>query len=234
MAKLTVANEEGRPRIVEQPPLIVRPPIADHANEILDFIKEYWQSVRADVRRLLARFEVVDVARKVVGVGSVGTRCYVVLLLDALATPLFLQVKEAEASVLERHWPATEKLTPGRRVVEGQQVMQAASDVFLGWGSGAENSSYVRQLKDMKGSVEVERLSPTLFAEYSALCGWALARAHAQSGKGQEVSEYLGSSAKFDEAVADFAVAYAQQVDDDHAQLLAAIDDGRVEAQRGV
>jgi uncharacterized protein (DUF2252 family) len=234
MAKLTVADAAGRPRIVEQPPLIVHPPPTDNAEEVLDFIKQYWQSVRADVRRLLTRFEVVDVARKVVGVGSVGTRCYVVLLRDALGTPLFLQVKEAEASVLEQHWPASEEQTPGRRVVEGQQVMQAASDVFLGWGSGAANSSYVRQLKDMKGSVEVERLSPTMFTEYSALCGWALARAHAQSGKAADVSAYLGSSTKFDDAIADFALAYSRQVEDDYAHLLAAIEDGRVEAQRGV
>jgi uncharacterized protein (DUF2252 family) len=174
-------------------------------------------------------------ARKVVGVGSVGTRCYVVLLLDRLGRPLFLQVKEAEPSVLKPHWPSAETLEPGRRVVEGQQVMQAASDVFLGWGSTRDgHHAYVRQLRDMKGSVDLERLSPSTFSGYCGVCGLALARAHAQSGKAAEVSAYLGSSTKFDEAIADFTLAYARQVEDDYAHLLAAIEGDLVEAQRGV
>jgi uncharacterized protein (DUF2252 family) len=235
LAKLTVADEGGMPRIVDQPPLVVRVTDADHPDEVADFVGRYQQSVRADVRRLLTQFEFVDMARKVVGVGSVGTRCYVVLLRDRLGRPLFLQVKEAEPSVLEPHWPPRDALEPGRRVVEGQQVMQAASDVFLGWGSARDgHHAYVRQLRDMKGSVDLERLSPSTFSGYCGVCGWALARAHAQSGKAADVSAYLGSSTKFDEAIADFALAYSRQVEDDYAHLLAAIEDGRVEAQRGV
>jgi uncharacterized protein (DUF2252 family) len=235
LAKLTMSDGTGKPRIVDQPPLVVRMTDADEPGAVADFVERYQQSVRADVRRLLTQFEFADMARKVVGVGSVGTRCYVVLLLDRLGRPLFLQVKEAEPSVLEPHWPSSPTLEPGRRVVEGQQVMQAASDVFLGWGStrGGQHA-YVRQLRDMKGSVDLERLSPSTFSGYCRVCGLALARAHAQSGKAADVDAYLGSSRKLDEAVADFAVAYAQQVEDDHARLLAAIDDGRVEVQRGV
>jgi uncharacterized protein (DUF2252 family) len=235
LTKLTVTDEGGKPRIVDQPPLVVRVTAVDQPEEVEEFFEHYARSVRVDVRRLLARFEFVDVARKVVGVGSVGTRCFVLMLVDRLGNPLFLQVKEAEQSVLERHWPSAETLEPGRRVVEGQQIMQAASDVFLGWGStrGGQHA-YVRQLRDMKGSVEVELLSPSLFENYCVACGLVLARAHAQSGAAAEISAYLGASAKFDDAVADFAIAYARQVEQDHAQLVAAIDDGRIEAQRGV
>jgi uncharacterized protein (DUF2252 family) len=235
MAKLTVTDDEGRPRIVEQPPLIVRPPEPDDQGEIVAFVEEYRASVRADVRRLLSHFEIVDVSRKVVGVGSVGTRCYVALLLDDHDAPLFLQVKEAESSVLAKYWPAAETLEPGRRVVEGQQIMQAASDVFLGWGSTPGGThSYVRQLRDMKGSAELDHATPTTLAEYTALCGRVLARAHAQSGKAAAIADYLGSSTRFDDAVADFALAYATQTDQDHAELLAAIEGGRIEAFRGV
>jgi uncharacterized protein (DUF2252 family) len=235
LAKLTVTDDEGRPRIVDQPPLVVRVTPDDQPDEVEAFVERYAKSIRADVRQLLSRFEFVDMARKVVGVGSVGTRCFVVLLLDSHGTPLFLQVKEAEYSVLAPHWPSANRLEPGRRVVEGQQVMQAASDVFLGWGSTRSGQhAYVRQLRDMKGSVEVDRLSPSSFMGYCAVCGWALARAHAQSGKAAEVSAYLGSSGRFDQAVAEFAMAYAGQVEEDHAQLVAAIDDDRVEVQRGV
>lgn len=235
LAKLTVIDENGLPRIVEQPPLVVRLPITDDAPGVRRLIESYRRSLRANVRNLLSRFHVVDVARKVVGVGSVGTRCYVVLLLDESGSPLFLQIKQAEASILEKYWPPTEHLEPGRRVVEGQQVMQAASDIFLGWGAelGGEDY-YVRQLWDMKGSINVNQLTAPALLDCAILCGWTLARAHAQSGKAAEIAGYLGSTTTFDEAVADFAMLYAVQVEQDHAQLLAAIKGGQVEVQLGL
>jgi uncharacterized protein (DUF2252 family) len=234
LAKLTVSDEEGRPRIVEQPPLVVRLPVPDDASGIGTFVEALLSSLRTDVRWLLSQFHVVDVARKVVGVGSVGTRCYVVLLLDSIGSPLFLQLKEAEDSVLAPYWPPTDTIESGRRVVQGQQIMQAASDVFLGWGSDADGKHfYTRQLWDMKGSIDINRLTAPTLIDYASLCGWTLARAHAQSGKAAEVAGYLGSTAVFDEAIADFAMGYARQVELDHAELVAAVADGRVEAHSG-
>lgn len=235
LAKLTVIDENGLPRIVEQPPLVVRLPITDDAPGVRGLIESYRRSLRANVRNLLSRFHVVDVARKVVGVGSVGTRCYVVLLLDESGSPLFLQIKQAEASILEKYWPPTERLEAGRRVVEGQQVMQAASDIFLGWGADLGGKDfYVRQLWDMKSSIDVNQLTAPALIDCAVLCGWTLARAHAQSGKAAEIAGYLGSTTTFDEAVADFAMLYAVQVEQDHAKLLAAIEGGQVEVQLGL
>jgi uncharacterized protein (DUF2252 family) len=235
LAKMTVADTEGSPRIALQPPLVVPLGMPDEATTVATFLDQYSHSLRADVRLLLSSFTVVDAARKVVGVGSVGTRCFVVLLVDRHRTPLFLQVKQAESSVLAHYWPPGEALDPGQRVVAGQQIMQAASDVFLGWAAYPDGTHYyVRQLRDMKGSIDIDRLSAPTLVDYVGLCGRALARAHAQSGRAPEIGGYLGSSSRFDDAVADFAVGYARQVKLDHAQLLAAIADGRIDAKPGV
>jgi uncharacterized protein (DUF2252 family) len=179
----------------------------------------------------LDRFRLVDVARKVVGVGSVGTRSYVALLLDRKDAPLFLQIKEADRSVLEPHWKRTKVKRQGRRVVEGQRIMQAASDVFLGWATDEEGRDfYVRQFKDMKGSIDVSNLGSSTLREYLELCGCTLARAHARSGGAQEISEYLGSGEKFDEAIAAFARSYADQNSVDYQGLVDAVKAGKIDA----
>jgi uncharacterized protein (DUF2252 family) len=174
----------------------------------------------------------VDAARKVVGVGSVGTRAYVVLLEGRdRDDPLFLQVKEAGPSVLEGHATASTHEHHGHRVVTGQRLMQAASDIFLGWFRGTEGRDfYWRQLKDMKGSAKVETMSPDELLIYAELCGWALARAHACSGDRVQIAGYLGKSERFDVAIADFAQAYADQNERDHAALCDAVKSGRIEA----
>jgi Uncharacterized protein conserved in bacteria (DUF2252) len=196
-------------------------------------VADYQASLREDVAMLLSRFRPVDVAHKVVGVGSVGTRCFIVLLLDDQDAPLFLQVKEAQQSVLERYWRPSPTEHPGQRVVAGQRIMQSASDSFLGWSSADGHHFYIRQLRDMKGSAPIEALSPLALTEYLELCGWALARAHAQSGRTAEIAGYLGSSNVFDEAIVRFATAYADQNEVDHQALLAAITAGRITAQPG-
>jgi uncharacterized protein (DUF2252 family) len=177
----------------------------------------------------------VDAARKVVGVGSVGTRAFVVLLEGRDENdPLFLQVKEAGASVLDGHVPSGPHEHHGHRVVAGQRLMQAASDIFLGWFRGTEGRDfYWRQLKDMKGSAKVENMSPHELVLYADLCGWVLARAHARSGDRVQIASYLGKSERFDRAVADFAVAYADQNEQDHAALCAAVKSGRLPAEAG-
>jgi uncharacterized protein (DUF2252 family) len=181
-------------------------------------------------------------ARKVVGVGSVGTRCWIVLMLGRDASdPVFLQVKEAERSVLEDFAGASEYANHGQRVVAGQRLMQAASDIFLGWQrtqvdlDGRPHDYYVRQLRDEKFSAAIEAMSPAGMLAYGALCGWTLARAHARSGDRIAIAAYLGQSAVFDQAVATFAVAYADQNERDHQALTAAVASGRVTAtdQRG-
>jgi uncharacterized protein (DUF2252 family) len=175
------------------------------------------------------------VARKVVGVGSVGSRAYVVLLEGRdRDDPLFLQVKEAGASVLERYVPSSTYEHHGHRVVAGQRLMQAASDIFLGWfrGTGGRDF-YWRQLKDMKGSAKVETMSPDELVLYAGLCGWALARAHARSADRVQIAGYLGKSDSFDRAIADFAKGYADQTERDHAALCAAVRSGRLPAEAG-
>ncbi len=184
----------------------------------------------------------MDVARKVVGVGSVGTRCFILLLSGRdESDPLFLQIKEAGRSVLEEHLPVSRPSAEapvvhgGRRVVTGQHLMQAASDIFLGWTSGpAGRHFYGRQLRDMKGSAVIARMTPADLRQYADLCGRTLARAHARSGDRFAVAGYLGRSDVFAEAIADFSVRYADRTVADHAELLAAVDDGTVTAQRGV
>jgi uncharacterized protein (DUF2252 family) len=232
LSKLTKIVD-GHRNIIDDPPLLVRIPEGDELRvQINAILESYKRSLQEDRRRLLERYRFVDAARKIVGVGSVGTRAYVVLLEGRdRDDPLFLQVKEAGASVLERYVEPSPYEHHGHRVVAGQRLMQAASDIFLGWFRGTEGRDfYWRQLKDMKGSAKVESMSADELALYGGLCGWALARAHARSGDRVQIAAYLGKSERFDVAVADFAVAYADQNERDHAALCAAVKAGRVEA----
>ncbi len=186
---------------------------------------------------LLSRYRVIDGAIKVVGVGSVGTRCSIVLLEGRdQHDPLFLQVKQATSSVLEDHLPASEYANNGQRVVQGQRLMQAASDSFLGWTKSArgEHDYYWRQLKDMKASPELEGADADSLHRLARVCGWTLARAHARSGKAAAIANYLGKGPVFDAAIGEFAVAYADQNQRDHAAFKEAITTGRIEAHEAV
>jgi uncharacterized protein (DUF2252 family) len=236
LSKLT-GVVDGRRTIIDDPPLLVRIPEGDELRtQVYAILESYKRTLQEDRRHLLERYRFVDAARKVVGVGSVGTRAYVVLLEGRdRDDPLFLQVKEAGASVLEGHVPSSIYQHHGLRVVAGQRLMQAASDIFLGWFRGTEGRDfYWRQLKDMKGSAKVETMSPDELVIYAGLCGWALARAHARSGDRVQVAAYLGKSDRFDRAVADFAMAYAEQNEQDHAALRAAVKSGRLPADEEI
>jgi uncharacterized protein (DUF2252 family) len=224
-----VREEAGDFRIVDQPPLIFHPAAADAPAIIHEFIETYRESLPGDRRVLFDRYRFRDLAVKVVGVGSVGTRCFVALFSSAGEHPLLLQVKEANASVLERFTRTEPVPHNGERVVVGQRLMQPASDIFLGWGTGsAGRHFYIRQLRDMKVSVTIGSSATALLA-YAGYCGRALARAHANSGDAAMIAGYLGKRTVFDEAVAAFAVGYADQTERDHATLVEAIRDGRVE-----
>jgi uncharacterized protein (DUF2252 family) len=183
------------------------------------------------VDALLEHFKIVDFALKVVGV---GTHCYIALAMDAKGRPLFLQVKQATASVLEPYIRRSSLQHHGRRVVAGQKIMQAASDSFLGWSTEGNRHYYVRQFRDMKGSMNVEPLDASGLKEYGGLCGAILARAHAQTAEPAVLAGYLGNGSSFDEAMGHFALAYARQNETDHAALLRAIKSGRVQAEMGV
>jgi uncharacterized protein (DUF2252 family) len=197
----------------------------------------YLVSLNEDRRHLAASYRYVDAAMKVVGVGSVGTRAWIVLLLGKdSGDPLFLQAKEAGRSVLEPYVGSSRYRNHGRRVVEGQRLMQAASDIFLGWIGvqgidGQQRSFYVRQLWDGKGSVVIESMSPTDLAAYGSLCGEALARAHARSGDRIGIASYLGGGEPFDKALARFAEAYADQNERDYERLMDAVASGEIEAE---
>jgi uncharacterized protein (DUF2252 family) len=224
---------EGERRIIEDPPLILH---TQHGFDVpRSAFEAYRVSISRERRALLDRYRIVDTARKVVGVGSVGTRCHIVLLMDADGVaPLFLQIKEAEVSVLAPYAGPSECTHEGERVVTGQRLMQAASDVFLGWADGPYgNQYYVRQLRDMKGSVSIDRLSPDDLTSYAMLCGVTLARAHARSGDPAAIAGYLGTGAQFDRAIVAFADGYGRQTVRDHAALQQAVADGRIEAVRG-
>jgi uncharacterized protein (DUF2252 family) len=197
--------------------------------------------LQPDRRKLLEGFRYVDLARKVVGVGSVGTRCWILLLLGRDgADPLFLQVKETSSSVLEPHLGRSQFRNHGQRVVEGQRLMQAASDIFLGWIrnkeglDGKPRDFYVRQLWDWKTSVDTDTILPRGLELYGEACGWTLARAHARSGDRAAITTYLGKSDAFDRAVADFAQAYADLNERDYATLVKAASDGRIEVKEGL
>jgi uncharacterized protein (DUF2252 family) len=242
--KLT-ALVDGERRIVSEPPLIV--PVGEVAaagenvGEAMHLlIRAYRRTLPADRRRLLERFRYVDAARKVVGVGSVGTRAWIVLLLGRDSDdPLLLQAKEAEASVLEPFVGKSRFANHGQRVVEGQHLMQAASDIMLGWlhatgVDGVERDFYVRQLWDAKGSAIVEVMEPNAMSAYAGLCGSTLAKAHARSGDAIAISSYLGGSDTFDRSLATFAETYADQNEHDYDALQTAVKTGQVKAETGL
>jgi uncharacterized protein (DUF2252 family) len=240
---------DGERRILPDPPLIM--PVRDLVPDIerveleerfRGLLSGYRRTLQSDRRYLLDTFEFVDMARKVVGVGSVGTRCWIVLMRGRDADdPLFLQVKEAQQSVIAQYGrqPTAEQVGEGQRVVHGQRLMQAVSDIFLGWQSaegidGRSRDFYVRQLADWKGSVVIEGLSAPELAAYGRLCGWTLARAHARTGDRIAIAAYLGEGEAFPEAVADFAAVYADQNERDYAALQDARRTGRIPVQSGL
>ena len=237
---------DGEPRIKADPPLIV--PVEDIIGEnpeaahhlFREIIRSYRRTLAGDRRKLLERYRYVHAARKVVGVGSVGTRAWIVLLLGRDEDdPLFLQVKEAQPSVLEPSLGRSEYANSGQRVVEGQRLIQAASDIMLGWirikaPDGVERDFYVRQLWDSKVSAMIEGMPPRSMLIYARLCGSELARAHARSGDGIAIASYLGGGDTFDRAIATFAESYADQNERDFAALTKAVESGRVHAERGL
>jgi uncharacterized protein (DUF2252 family) len=240
LGKLTELRD-GERHIISQPPLIVPVtellPRADRESldrALAQLVSLYAESLPSDRRALIAQYRFVEAARKVVGVGSVGTRCWIVLMIGIDGDdPLFLQVKEADASVLERFLGASPFAQHGQRVVEGQRLMQAASDELLGWVrfaglDGRERDFYVRQLHDWKGSVPIDSLVPDGMALYGRMCGWTLARAHARSGDRVAIASYLGRSARCDDALVAFAQAYADQNERDYDDFRRAIRSGRL------
>ena len=231
---------QGQYRIRSAYPVIIRFPVERYPgvlDELRSAIAQYRQTLEADCREVLRRHYFGDFARKVVGVGSVGTETFVVLLIgDRADEPLFLQIKEAQESVLAPFAGPGEYEHQGERVVMGQRLTQATTDPFLGWTTGIGTSGttlkhyYVRQLRDMKGSMSVPLMDPLQLDYYGRLCGWALARAHARTGRATMISGYLGMSETFDHAIADFAVAYADQNEKDYQRLRQAVAAGRVQA----
>jgi uncharacterized protein (DUF2252 family) len=239
--KLT-AVVDGRRVIVPDPPLIVR--IDEHleaaeSGAVSAFFERYRETLPLDRRLLIDRFSPVDVAKKVVGVGSVGTRCLIMLLEAGDGTPLFLQFKQAVASVLEPYLGASVFEQAGQRVVEGQRMIQATSDVLLGWARWQDKDSppidfYFRQLWDGKGKIDVEQLGPRRLAAFAGICGKTLAFAHAQSGDAMMIRGYIGDEETFDDVMVEFADRYADRTEKDHAQLNEAIDDGAIEVVRDI
>jgi len=246
LGKLTTVVE-GRRQIISDPPVVV--PVeelfadmqADTIyEELRSVVGKYRRTLQSDRRHLLEQFTLVQLARKVVGVGSVGTRAWI-LLMDGGdgIEPLFLQAKEAQPSVLAEYCGRSKYSNEGERVVTGQHLMQAQSDIFLGWTrvpapDGVDRDFYVRQLRDWKFSMPIEQMIPSGLRVYAQLCGWTLARAHARSGDRIALAAYLGRSAKFDQAIAEFAETYADQNERDYAALQAAVKDGRAEAITGI
>ena len=244
--KLTTVTG-GQRRIISDPPLIE--PVeevfsGEQASAIYKLIGEtlgkYQRTLQSDRKHLLEEFTLVQVARKVVGVGSVGTRCWIALMDAGDGTePLFLQPKEAMASALAPYCGRSHYGSHGERVVAGQLLMQAESDIFLGWThvtgpDGVDHDYYIRQLKDWKFSFPIEAMIPSGMTVYAQICGWALARAHARSGDRITLAAYLGGTGTFDQAIADFAETYADQNERDHAALQTAVKDGKVEATTGI
>jgi uncharacterized protein (DUF2252 family) len=237
---------DGRYRIVSQPPIVV--PIRDLEQHygmtaddveraVHDQFREYRSTLEVDRRHLLEKFQVVDMARKVVGVGSVGTRAFIVLLQGRDdQDPLFLQVKEATRSVLEDHLPRSRYRNPGERVVRGQRMMQASSDIYLGWTKGVQENRYLywRQLRDMKGSALVDTMSAFALEYYAGMCGWTLARAHARSGDPVAMAAYLGTGDEFDRSITEFSRRYADQNETDYQSFVDAVRTGRIPAVEGI
>lgn len=243
LSKITVAGDDGDPRIVAQPPILQR---ADGLEEyVMPFFERYLGTLRPDRALLLSQFRVVDFAMRVVGVGSVGTRCFIILLIGPNGAPLFLQLKEAGPSVLETYGGIAprplkglgdgDSSMAGYRVVSGQEVLQADSDPFLGWVRGDGGIDYyVRQFKDMKGSADLDSFTADRFAGYGTLCGALLARGHSQSPGSAAISGYLGKSDRFDRAIADWSRAYADQIERDFEAFEKAVEKGRFPVERGV
>jgi uncharacterized protein (DUF2252 family) len=240
---------DGQPRILSDPPLLVPiteliPGDTDRAtfqSSVAGLVGQYRRTLETDRRFLLDQYEVSDMARKVVGVGSVGTRCWIVLMLGRdTGDPLFLQVKEAERSVLSRFVGASRYGNQGQRVVAGQRLMQASSDIFLGWQrtqaglDGKTRDFYVRQLRDWKFSLDIATMLPQGMQAYGEVCGWTLARAHARSGDRIAIAAYLGGSDAFDKAIVQFAALYADQNERDHQALADAAASGRITAEPGL
>jgi uncharacterized protein (DUF2252 family) len=238
---------DGDRRIVAAPPIVV--PIEDLmpdasaerlSEQMRDLIRSYSRSLSPERRHLIEQFRLVHMARKVVGVGSVGTRAWILLLLGRDdSDPLFLQAKEAQASVLEKYAGASRYAHHGERVVAGQRLMQASGDIFLGTDrvrgiDGRDRDFYIRQLRDWKGSAVVEEMVPVGMEAYASVCGWTLARAHARSGDRIAIAAYLGSSGRFDEAIADFAETYAKVNENDFGKLQRAAQEGQVEVVAGL
>jgi len=221
------------PSIKDNPPLIYHPQEKGLEESMAAFqiaFARYRETIQEDRRLLLDRFKLADAAIKVVGVGSVGTFCGILLLMASDDDPLFLQFKQARPSVLEAYAGKSLHSNHGQRIVHGYRMMQSASDLFLGWTEGdAGRHFYIRQLKDMKVKPIVEVFTPAVMLQYAELCGWTVAHAHARSGAPAEISGYLGKSDKFDEAIADFSIAYADQSERDHALLMKAVREGQLE-----
>jgi uncharacterized protein (DUF2252 family) len=246
LRKLTT-QVDGQRRIISDPPVIE--PVEElfpdvQASAIYKLIGgvvgKYRRTLQSDRKLLLEHFTLVQVARKVVGVGSVGTRCWIALMDAGDGTePLFLQPKEAQASALAAYCGRSHYASHGGRVIAGQRLMQAESDIFLGWThvtgpDGVDRDYYLRQLKDWKFSAPIEQMIPSGMAVYAQMCGWSLARAHARSGDRIALASYLGGSDKFDQAIADFAEAYADQNERDYAAFQTAVKDGRAQATTGI
>jgi uncharacterized protein (DUF2252 family) len=232
-AKLT-AVEDGQRRLIHDPPLIFRleKAEADIRTWLTELFTAYYESLEDSRKHLLARYRLVDVAHKVVGVGSVGTRCFISYWQGVdEGDPLFLQVKQASASLLEPYLGRSEYGRPGQRVVTGQRLMQATNDIFLGYTHSDGRDYFVRQLYDMKGSADLTHIPAVYLERYAALCGAVLARAHARTGDAAQIAGYLGKSDSFDRALVEFAVRYADQNDADYALFKAAVADGRIEAR---
>jgi uncharacterized protein (DUF2252 family) len=246
VAKLT-ETVDGRTRIIDQPPLIV--PVEQFSpmsreesfQELRELLRRYRASLEWDRRALLEQYEIADFALKVVGVGSVGTRAFIALLVGRDGQdPLLLQAKEAEPSALEEFVGRSRFKNHGHRVVTGQRLMQATSDIFLGWLGvkagidGEPHDYYIRQLKDWKASAEIERMAPKGMVAYGRMCGWTLARAHARSGDRVAIAAYLGKGDSFDRAILEFSKAYAEQNDLDYRRLAAAVESGKIAAETGL
>ena len=239
-------DQDGETKIIHDPPLIV--PVENFttgvdprvtADALAGILRSYTESLEPELRHLLAQHEYAHMARKVVGVGSVGTEAWIALFLSLEdESPLFLQVKEAQSSVLERFTTESAFSNHGERVVRGQRLMQAASDIFLGWLSfawdGSERDYYFRQLRDWKGSVDVDGMTPAGMDVWGRMCGWTLARAHARTGDRVAIASYLGKSERFDFALTQFAVSYAEQNERDFNALLAAVASGKIVANTGI
>lgn len=226
-----VKVENGRHRFVDQPPILFHLDDPDAGERVAKGLVAYRKTLSEERRVLLDRYRLEDYAIKVVGIGSVGTRCSIALLFSEENHPLILQVKEAKKSVLEPYTKPCHYKNQGQRVVVGQRLMQSSSDIFLGWArSTLGQDFYIRQLRDMKLSLPIDGVSVEQLNHYAEFCGWSLARSHAKGGDAATISGYLGKSDQFDQALSQFALAYADQTEQDHAALVKAVAAGRVEA----